>query len=30
LRDAFVKGDKYFLTGDLLSYDRKGYMCVPP
>merc|ERR1712205_186756 len=25
LRDVFVKGDKYFRTGDLLSKDSKGY-----
>jgi acyl-CoA synthetase (AMP-forming)/AMP-acid ligase II len=26
IRDAFVKGDKYFLTGDLLSIDGKGFI----
>ena len=25
VRDAFVKGDMYFTTGDLLSRDAKGY-----
>jgi fatty-acyl-CoA synthase len=26
IQDAFVKGDKYFMTGDLLSFDTKGYI----
>jgi len=26
IRDAFVKGDKYFMTGDLLSIDTKGFI----
>ena len=26
IRDAFVKGDKYFMTGDLLAYDKKGFI----
>lgn len=26
ISDAFVKGDKYFLTGDLLSLDHKGFL----
>jgi len=26
IRDAFVKGDKYFMTGDLLSIDAKGFI----
>ena len=25
MKDVFVKGDKYFRTGDLLSKDAKGY-----
>jgi acyl-CoA synthetase (AMP-forming)/AMP-acid ligase II len=26
IRDAFVKGDKYFMTGDLLNIDAKGFI----
>ncbi|KAH9252027.1 hypothetical protein BASA81_010009 [Batrachochytrium salamandrivorans] len=26
LKDAFVKGDKYFLTGDLLNIDGQGFI----
>lgn len=26
LKDAFVKGDKFFMTGDLLNIDGKGYI----
>ena len=25
IRDAFVKGDAYFRTGDILSIDERGY-----